>query len=55
MSPFDEGVMAAETGMTREDNPYAKGSADHSDWNAGFDTAIEAKEAGDIDEDSDPT
>lgn len=44
-TPFEQGVMAAETGMSRDDNPYKRGTADHSDWNAGFDAAKEADEA----------
>jgi hypothetical protein len=45
MSPFDQGVMAAETGMSRDDNPYKPGTDAYSDWNAGYDSAIEADEA----------
>lgn len=45
MSPFDEGVLAAETGMERDDNPYTSGTAAHSDWNAGYDAAKDAEDA----------
>lgn len=50
ISPFDEGVAAAETGMSREDNPYKPGTAACSDWNAGYDTASEAHEATELDD-----
>jgi hypothetical protein len=45
MSPFDRGVMAAETGMSKDDNPYRPGTSAYSDWNAGYETAVEANEA----------
>ena len=45
MSPFDEGVAAARTRMSRDDNPYDKDSAAYSDWNAGYDSAVEAHDA----------
>ena len=50
MSPFDEGVVAAETGRPKEDNPYAKGTAAHSDWNAGYAAATEAHDATKLDD-----
>lgn len=49
ISPFDDGVAAAETGMSKEDNPYQQGTAAWSDWNAGHDTASEAHEATELD------
>jgi hypothetical protein len=52
MSPFDEGVLAAETGMARDDNPYKPGTDAHSDWNAGYDAAVDADEATRPDESS---
>ena len=51
MSPFDEGVVAAETGMSKDDNPYQKGTAAHSDWDAGFASCKEADEATELDHD----
>ena len=45
MSPFDKGVLAAQTGMSRDDNPYERGTQAYSDWNAGYDSAVEAREA----------
>jgi hypothetical protein len=51
MSPFDEGVVAAETGMSKDDNPYPKGTAAHSDWDAGFASCVEADEATELDHD----
>jgi hypothetical protein len=49
MSPFEQGVMAAETGMSRDDNPYERGTLQHSDWNAGYDTGVDADEATKLD------
>ncbi len=49
MSPFDEGVVAAETGMSKDDNPYRPGTDAHSDWNAGYEAAVEANEANKLD------
>jgi hypothetical protein len=51
-SPFDEGVLAFESGLNRDDNPYVRGTAAYSDWHAGYDTAKEADEAAEVDEDS---
>ncbi len=50
MNPFDEGVVAAETGMPREDNPYPRGTAAHSDWDAGYQTATDAHDATELDD-----
>lgn len=50
MTPFDEGVAAAETQMSKDDNPYPKGTAAHSDWNAGFESATEAHNATQLDD-----
>ena len=44
-SAFDNGVMAAETGMSIEDNPHPLGGDAHSDWQAGYLTAKDAEEA----------
>jgi ribosome modulation factor len=49
MSPFDKGVLAAETGMSRDDNPYQRGTQAYSDWNAGYDSAVDAREATKLD------
>ena len=53
MTPFEEGVSASQTGMSRDDNPYKPGSPQHSDWNAGYDTAVDADEATKLDNDPD--
>jgi hypothetical protein len=50
MSPFDEGVVAAETGMSKDDNPYRPGTDAHSDWNAGYEASVEANEANKLDD-----
>ena len=34
---FDEGRDAAERGEDRSANPYADGTQEHADWNAGYD------------------
>ncbi|MBL8581174.1 MAG: hypothetical protein JNL61_02960 [Rhizobiaceae bacterium] len=44
-TPFEDGVIAAETGMSKDDNPHPKGTPAHSDWNAGFEAATDAHEA----------
>ena len=49
VSPFDEGVMAAETGMSKDDNPYKPGTSAYSDWNAGYEFATDADEATELD------
>ena len=51
MSPFDEGVAAATAGTRKDDNPYQKGTAEHSDWNAGYVSGHDAEEATDLDDD----
>lgn len=51
MSPFDEGVAAARMGMSKDDNPYPHDSPSHSDWNAGYQSAVEAREATIADDD----
>jgi hypothetical protein len=43
--------VSAETGMSRDDNPYKPGTAAHSDWNGGYDSAREADEATELDHD----
>jgi len=48
-SAFDKGVMAAETGMSIEDNPYPHGGDAHSDWQAGYLAAKDAEEATKLD------
>ena len=50
ISPFDEGVAAAETGMSKDDNPYSAGTPAHGDWNAGYESAAEAHEATELDD-----
>ena len=51
MSPFDQGVAAAETGMSKDDNPFQRGTSAYSDWNAGYESAVEADEATELDDD----
>ena len=51
MPPFDEGVAAATAGMRRDDNPYEKGTAAYSDWNAGYACGHDAEEATGLDDD----
>ncbi len=51
MSPFDEGVAAARTRMSKDDNPYPTGTPDHSDWDAGYQSAVEARDATITDDD----
>jgi hypothetical protein len=41
--------MAAETGMSVEDNPYPHGGDAHSDWQAGYLAAKDAEEATKLD------
>ena len=51
MSPFDEGLAAATTGMGKDSNPYERGTSAYSDWNAGYASAVEADEATELDDD----
>jgi hypothetical protein len=46
---FDKGVSAARMGMDKDDNPYLAGTHAYGDWNAGFDSSIEADKAMDLD------
>ena len=50
-TPFDDGKLAAETRLDRNQNPYKRGSADYSDWIAGYDAARDADEATRLDHD----
>jgi|SwirhirootsSR3_FD_contig_51_4147230_length_538_multi_1_in_0_out_0_2 hypothetical protein len=45
MPAFDEGVIAAGTGMSLDDNPYKLGTDAHSDWQAGYLSEKDAEEA----------
>jgi hypothetical protein len=46
MRPYDRGVVAAaRTGMQKGDNPYPRGTSAHSEWNDGYDSAVELNEA----------
>lgn len=38
---FDEGVIAAERGKSRSENPYEYGSDESNDWFDGFDYKTE--------------
>ena len=51
MSPFDEGKLAAETGLDRDQNPYKRGTAAYSDWIAGYTAAKDADDAITLDHD----
>jgi hypothetical protein len=44
-APFDQGVVAARTGLGRDANPFEAKSDDCSDWNAGYETFKDADEA----------
>ena len=50
MAAFEEGVMAAEMGMSKDDNPYKPGTAEYSDWDAGYESAMEAHDATELDD-----
>jgi len=45
MPSFDEGVIAARTGLSLDDNPYKLGTEAHSDWQAGYLSSKDAEEA----------
>ena len=51
MAPFDEGKLAAETGLDREQNPHKRGSPAYSDWLAGYNSAKDAQDATKLDHD----
>lgn len=42
--PFEQGVKAARTKMSRDANPYKPQTAAYSDWNAGYEAYKEADE-----------
>ena len=44
-APFDQGVVAARTGVARDANPFEAKSRDYSDWNAGYDAFKDADDA----------
>ena len=43
--PFEQGVVAARTGVGRDANPYEPKTPGYSDWNAGYDNFKDADEA----------
>ncbi len=51
MTPFDEGVAAAQLRTSKDDNPYPQGTPSHSDWDAGYDSAVEAHDATETNDD----
>jgi len=53
LPPFDDGVAAVTTGMSKDSNPHPKGSGPYEDWNAGYRSAIDADEATEFDDDPD--
>lgn len=48
-NPFDEGVCAARMGMEIDDNPYCEDSQAFEDWEAGYESSVEARKATDLD------
>ena len=48
-TPFDEGVLAARTGMDKDDNPHFPASDAYEDWEAGFESSLEADTACNLD------
>lgn len=50
MNAFDDGVLAAETGMEEDDNPHPPGTPAHGDWLAGYRSVLEAREATALDD-----
>ena len=44
MQPFEQGVVAARTGVGRDANPYEPKTPGYSDWNAGYDNFKDADE-----------
>ena len=50
---FDQGMRARRDGATLHDNPYAAGSAERRDWNAGFCATVTADEEVDLPRDDD--
>jgi hypothetical protein len=36
IGPYDEGVIAATSGMSEDDNPYAEGTDAHREWHTGY-------------------
>lgn len=48
-SAFDKGLRAANCNAEKADNPYPKGCSAHSDWDAGFETATESRDAAQLD------
>ena len=43
--PFEQGVVAARTGVGRDANPFEPKTPGYSDWNAGYDNFKDADEA----------
>lgn len=48
-TPFDEGVRAARMGMEKDANPYSPEKHAYEDWEAGFESSLEAARACDLD------
>ena len=46
---FERGVMAARTGMERDDNPYPCGTLAFGDWKAGYQASVDIADATDLD------
>lgn len=51
-SAFDKGLRAANCNAEKADNPYPRGCTAHSDWDAGFETAKDSREAAQLDGDA---
>jgi ribosome modulation factor len=48
IEPYDRGVIAARTGMSKDSNPYRPGTNEFSDWLAGFEAYVDADDAVEI-------
>lgn len=51
-TPFDKGMRAANCNAEKADNPYPDATNAHSDWDAGFETAMDSREAAQLDGDA---
>jgi hypothetical protein len=48
-TPSDEGVRAARTSFEKDDNPYSPNTPAYEDWEAGFESSLDAAKACDLD------
>ena len=49
MTPIEKGVAAAQVRMEQDANPYRPESWEYDDWEAGYEAAVEADEAMEVD------